>query len=144
MKYIYFDLIHAIHTHDVILAKSGGFPGIISEGSLESIIDHIQNDDYYPEFEDKVTQIVYAVNKGHCFQDGNKRTSIALGAFFLEINGLDVLVSKFIIEMENMAVAVADNKMDKDLLHEIITSILKDDEFDEELKLKIIDALESE
>jgi hypothetical protein len=45
------------------------------------------------EFESKLTHLVYSVNKSHCFNDGNKRTSIALGAFFLEINGLDVLVT---------------------------------------------------
>ena len=43
--------------------------------------------------------------------------------------------------MENIAVYVADNKIDKELLREIITSILIEDEFGEELKLKIIDAL---
>ena len=43
--------------------------------------------------------------------------------------------------MENIAVYVADNKIDKELLHEIIYSILIEDDFNEELKLKIIDAL---
>tara|TARA_R110002049_G_scaffold13666_5_gene59367 strand:- start:814 stop:951 length:138 start_codon:yes stop_codon:yes gene_type:complete len=43
--------------------------------------------------------------------------------------------------MENIAVYVADNKIDKDLLQEIISSILIEDDFNEELKLKIIDAL---
>lgn len=104
---------------------------------------HIQNDDYYPDFIDKLTQLVFAVNKGHCFNDGNKRTSISLGAFFLEVNGLDILVSKFIIEMENIAVAVADNLIDKALLAEIIGSILNEEEYNEELKLRIIACLES-
>ncbi len=43
--------------------------------------------------------------------------------------------------MENIAVYVADNKISKDLLHEIICSLLTEDIFSEELKLKIIDAL---
>ena len=43
--------------------------------------------------------------------------------------------------MENIAVYVADNKIDKELLREIIGSILTEDDFNEELKLKIIDAL---
>jgi death-on-curing protein len=143
MPFIYFDPTHAIHTHDKILEVSGGLNGIIDQGRLESILDHIQNDDYYPEFEDKVTQLVFAVNKGHCFQDGNKRTSIALGAFLLEVNGLDILVSKFMIEMENIAVAVADNRIDKDLLRDIIDSLLNEDDYSEELKLKIIESLRS-
>ncbi len=43
--------------------------------------------------------------------------------------------------MENIAVYVADNKIHKELLQEIISSILLEDDFNEELKLKIIDAL---
>ena len=43
--------------------------------------------------------------------------------------------------MENIAVYVADNKIDKELLQEIISSIMIEDDFNEELKLKIIDAL---
>ena len=142
MGYIYFDVDYAIKTHDTILRISGGLPGILDQGSLESILDHIQNDDYYPEYEDKLTQLVYAINKGHCFHDGNKRTSIAVGAFFLEVNGLDSLVSKFFIEMENIAVAVADNLIDKNLLREIIYSILNEEEYNESLKLRIIACLD--
>jgi death on curing protein len=142
MPLLYFDTEHAKITHDTIINISGGIQGIIDLGRLDSIIDQIKNDDYYPEFEDKLTHLVYSVNKGHCFNDGNKRTSIALGAFFLEVNGLDVLVNKFIIEMENIAVEVADNLIDKALLNEIITSILSESEFNESLKLKIINVLD--
>lgn len=142
MANIYFDVNHAVHTHEKILQVSGGLPGIIDQGRLESILVHIQNDDYYPTFEGKLTHIVYAINKDHCFQDGNKRTSIALGAFFLEINGLDVIVSKFIIDMENIAVAVADNLIDKEMLGEVILSILTEEDYSEELKLRIISCLD--
>lgn len=143
MSYIYFNLTNALYTHSKILEISGGLPGVIDQGRLESILEHLQNDDYYPAFEDKLTQLVFAVNKGHCFQDGNKRSSIAFGALFLELNGLDILVSKFIIEMENIAVAVADNKIDRDLLAQIISSILNEEEYNEGLKLCIIDALQT-
>ena len=74
----------------------------------------------------------------------NKRTSIALGAFFLELNGLDSIVSKFIIEMENIAVHVADNKTDKELLFEIIQCLIYQEEYPEEFKLKIIYTLTRE
>jgi death-on-curing protein len=75
------------------------------------------------------------------FRDGNKRSSIGLGAFFLEINGYDFIVSKFIIEMENVSVHIADNRIDKDLLYEMIQSLLYQDDYDEQLKLKIIHAI---
>lgn len=117
--YIYFDIEHATRTHDFIIENSGGNSGIIEIGKVESVLDHIQNDLYYPEFEDKLTHLVFSVNKFHAFNDGNKRTSIALGAYFLEVNGIEYCIDKFIIEMENIAVYVADNKIDKELLHEI-------------------------
>lgn len=139
--YIYFDIQHAIRTHDFIIEKSGGNSGIIEIGKVESVLEHIQNDLYYPEFEDKLTHLVFSVNKFHAFNDGNKRTSIALGAYLLEVNGIEYCIDKFIIEMENIAVYVADNKIDKELLREIISSILIEDDFNEELKLKIIEAL---
>lgn len=43
--------------------------------------------------------------------------------------------------MENIAVAVADNIIDKELLQEIIFSLINEEEYEEALKLKIIDAL---
>ena len=34
------------------------------------ILDHIQNDDYYPDFVDKLTHLFFCSNKFHCFNDG--------------------------------------------------------------------------
>ena len=141
MPYFYFTVEYAVKTHDKILEISGGISGIKDFGNLESPLEHIQNDIYYPELEDKITHLVFCVNKNHAFNDGNKRSSIALGAFFLELNGLDSMVSKFIIEMENIAVHVADNRIDKELLFKIITSLIYEEDYSEELKLKIIDSI---
>lgn len=141
MAFLYFTAEYAIKVHDKIIEISGGASGIKDLGNLESPLEHIQNDDYYPDFEDKITHLVFSINKNHAFTDGNKRSSIALGAFFLELNGLDSMVSKFIIEMENIAVCVADNKIDKNLLFEIITSLIYEEDYSEELKLKIIESL---
>jgi len=137
----YFDISHAVKAHNFILEKSGGNHGIIDLGRIESVFENIQNDWYYPEFVDKLTHLVFSVNKFHAFSDGNKRTSIALGVYFMEINGIEYCVDKFIIEMENISIHVADNKINKELLREIVVSILTEDDFNEELKLKIIDAL---
>ncbi|SFW41034.1 type II toxin-antitoxin system death-on-curing family toxin [Chitinophaga sancti] len=138
MELLYFDLDHAIKAHDKVLEVSGGLSGILHSGRLESILTHVQNDDYYSSFEEKLTHIVFSAITSHCFSDGNKRTSIALGAYFMGINGLDIFVDKFIIEMENICVHVANNLIDKELLQEIITSIIEDEDYSEELKLKII------
>ncbi len=44
--------------------------------------------------------------------------------------------------MENIAVWAADNLISKELLLQIITSILYDDDYSEELKLAIFEAVE--
>lgn len=134
---VYFDAIHAIAVHDEIINVSGGLLGIMKEGQVEAILDFVQSDDYYPTFEEKLSYLFFSINKGHCFNDGNKRASIALSAYFLEINDLDFCVYRFIKEMENIAVDVADNRIDRDLLFEIISSIVCEEDFSEELKLKI-------
>lgn len=141
MAFIYFDIAHAIEVHDGIIIKSGGLLGVLNIGLLESTLDHVQNDLYYPDIEHKTTHIFHSINKNHSFQDGNKRASIALSAYFLEVNGFDYRVSVFMERMENIAVHVADNKIDKDLLFEIIQSIIYEADYSESLKLKIVNAL---
>ncbi len=138
----YFKSENAIKIHDKIIQISGGKEGVKDFGNIESPLAHIQNDDYYPTFEEKITHLIFSFNKFHAFNDGNKRTSIAMGAFFLEINGLDVFINKFIIEMENIAVTVADNIVDKELLFEIISSLINEEDYNESLKLKILNALQ--
>ena len=137
---LYFDVVHAINVHDEIINKSGGFQGIRDLGQLESILEHVQYDLYYPDFESKLTHLFFAINKGHTFSDGNKRSCIALSTYFMEINGYSYAIKRFIVEMENIAVDVADNRIEKDLLAEIISSILFEDDYSDELKLKIIEA----
>jgi death-on-curing protein len=138
MAFAYFDTTNAIEVHDEIINQSGGMLGILNINLLESVIEHVQNDLYYPNLEHKLTHLFYSINKNHSFQDGNKRASIALSAYFLEINNCSFRVERFIAEMENIAVDVADNRIDKDLLFEIITSIVYDNDYSEDLKLKII------
>jgi death-on-curing protein len=140
MAFQYFTVEFSIEVHDNIVRESGGFMGIRDNGLIDSTLDHVQNDFYYPELEDKVTHLIFSFNKNHCFNDGNKRSSIALAAYFLTINNLEDLVGKFILEMENVVVDVADNVFDRDLLYEIVISILYEDDYSEELKMKIIQA----
>jgi len=43
---LYFDLKHAIQTHDKIIEISGGSLGIRDAGLIESIVELVKNDDY--------------------------------------------------------------------------------------------------
>ncbi|MDB2384746.1 Fic family protein [Endozoicomonas sp.] len=139
--FIYFDTDHAIRTHDWIIENSGGLSGINNIGLLESALDLMENDDYYPNIATKLTYLVYSINKNHAFIDGNKRSSIALGAYFLEINGYDYCVKSFISKMENIAVWIASNTICRELSRKIITSILYDEDYSESLKLEIARAV---
>ena len=141
MSFIYLDIDQAVAVHKMTVRVSGGgADGILDAGRLESVLQHIQNDDYYPTFEEKLTHLVFSANQFHCFQDGNKRISISLGAQFLLLNGYLYCSQKFIQEMENISYHVAAGRINKDLLLEIICSIINELEFSEELKLKIYNA----
>lgn len=147
MQTLYFDTAHSIKMHDWIIEKSGGLAGVYpdGEGKLHSVLEHIQNDDYYPYFEDKLTHLIYSVNKLHVFLDGNKRSSIVLGAYFLELNGYDYCVKEFTLKMENIVVWLAESKISKELLHKIICSILNNEEdYDETLKYELWNAIQDE
>ncbi len=135
---LYFDIVHAIEVHDWIINKSGGMSGINNLGLLESPLEHIQNDDYYPTIEEKLTYLVFSINKSHAFSDGNKRSSIALGSYFLKLNGYDYVVKDFVIKMENISVWVAEGKINKEILGEIIKSLIYEDNYSESLQLKIL------
>ncbi|MDY0273853.1 MAG: type II toxin-antitoxin system death-on-curing family toxin [Desulfomicrobium sp.] len=140
---LYFDVVHAIREHDWIIEHSGGLPGIKDEGQLASILAHIQNDLYYPSFKEKLNHLVFAINKFHAFNDGNKRSSLVLGAYFLELNGYDYCVRKFVHEMENIVLWLAEGKISKELLLKLINSLIMDDDYPEMLKLELLEALES-
>ena len=133
----------AIEVHKKTIEYSGGGDlGVVNIGYLYSALEHIQNDDYYPTFEDKLVHIIWSINRNHSFSDGNKRLSITLGAQFLLLNGYMFCVKRFMYEMENISYHVAAGKIDKDLLLRIMTALMDGTyEHDEELKLEIINAI---
>ena len=132
----------AIEVHKKTIEYSGGGDlGVVNIGYLYSALEHIQNDDYYPTFEDKLVHIIWSINRNHSFSDGNKRLSITLGAQFLLLNGYLMIVSDFIKEMENISYHVASGKISKTLLQEIMEAFLNGDFNSEAIKLKIYDAI---
>lgn len=139
----YITLDEAIEIHKLTVQHSGGGAlGHFDLGRLDSVLQNIQNDDYYPSFVDKITHMFFCACEFHCFEDGNKRIAITLSAQFLLKNGYLSVAQSFLKEMENISYHVAAGKIDKDLLYEIMESILKGSfESDESLKLKIIHAI---
>lgn len=135
--YITLDQAEAIH-RKTIQYSGGGTYEHFDLGRLESVLQNIQNDDYYPAFVDKITHLFFCTCEFHCFADGNKRLAITLCAQFLLFNGYMAIAKDFFTIMENISYQVAAGKIDKDLLHRIMQAIMDGTyESDEELKLAI-------
>lgn len=139
--YITLDQAKAIH-RKTIQYSGGGTYEHFDLGRLESVLQNIQNDDYYPTFVDKITHLFFCTCEFHCFADGNKRLAITLCAGFLLFNGYMAIAKDFFTIMENISYQVAAGKIGKDLLRRIMQAIMDGTyEADEELKLAIYHAI---
>lgn len=140
---VYITLEQAQSIHEKTIKYSGG--GTFEHfdlGRLDSVLQNIQNDDYYPTFVDKLTHLFFCTCEFHCFADGNKRLAITLSAQFLLLNGYMAVASNFFAVTENISYQVAAGKIDKELLHRIMTAIMNGTySMDEELKLDIYTAI---
>ena len=52
IKYISYEEVMVVY-EKTIEKSGGGFSGVIDKGKIESILDFIQNNDYYPDFVSK-------------------------------------------------------------------------------------------
>lgn len=143
MALTYLTLEQAIEVHrKTVEVSGGGALGHLELGTLEGVLAHIQNDDYYPTFEEKLTHLFFSACKFHCFQDGNKRIAITLCAQMLLLNGYLYCASSFLREMENISYHVAAGNIGKGLLHDLIAAHLAEESDDEALKLRVLNAIE--
>lgn len=138
--YLTLEQVTAVHARTMMIS-GGGSLGHLDIGKLGAVLDHIQNDDYYPTFADKLTHLFFSTCKFHCFVDGNKRLAIALCAQMLLFNGYLGCSSTFLQDTENISYHVAAGRIDKELLRDYITALLNGTSDDEELKLRIIAAI---
>ncbi len=143
-------MLHYLSLEDVLELHSktveisgGGTSEILNLGQIQSILEHIKNDDYYPSFIDKLTYLFFGFCKFHCFADGNKRAAIVMSEAFLLYNGYLFASKIFIKESENISIFVADNRIDRDFLKRILTSIISGTfDTDEALKLEYLNTLQ--
>jgi death-on-curing protein len=144
MAWLYITLEQAVEIHRKTVDVSGGGSfGHLEIDKLDAVLHHIQNDDYYPTFDVKLTHLFFSSCKFHCFEDGNKRIAIALCAQVLLLNGYLRSVNAFIVDAENISYHVAAGHISKKLLGEWIAAVLRGEEDDESLKLKIFNAISS-
>ena len=142
-KYNYITPEMARSTHAKTIKYSGGGTlEVLDFGKLESVLYNIQNDDWYPTFEDKLTHLFFCTCQFHCFADGNKRLAITLSTLFLLQNGYMAIANTFMQKMENISLNVAASKIDKELLKKIVIAVMNETyDSDESLKLEIFNAI---
>ncbi|MEF9917511.1 MAG: type II toxin-antitoxin system death-on-curing family toxin [Lachnospiraceae bacterium] len=144
INYISFEEALEIH-HKTVGKSGGGDIGELDTGKLDSVLQHIQNDDYYPSFLDKLVHLFFCSCKFHCFTDGNKRIAITLSALFLLKNGYMAIANTFFREMENVSYHVAAGHIGEEMLREIMDAILSNTYDDNEnLKLRVFNAISVE
>jgi death-on-curing protein len=124
-SYLYLTAPQVIAIHDHVLQLSGGMSGVVKSWLIESTLDFVQSDDYYPRFADKVSYLLYSIAMNHCFADGNKRTALVVAMQFVLLNTNDAdLSSRFMREFENIVVWVADGSLSKESLTEYVDGFL--------------------
>ena len=146
MDIAYITTEEAILIHEkTVLRSGGGSYEILDRGRIDSILCHIQNDDYYPTFVDKLHHLFFAFCKFHCFADGNKRIAITLCANFLLKNGYLGEAYNFLHQTENITYHVASGAISEELLMEILVAIMGHTfEEDENLTCRIAHAIGNE
>ncbi|KAB2931312.1 MAG: type II toxin-antitoxin system death-on-curing family toxin [Leptonema illini] len=85
----------ALLVHRYQIAEFGGGDGIRDAGALESALAQPQVTAGSVYVHDSLiamaAAIIYHLSQNHPFLDGNKRTALAGGLVFLELNGIEVL-----------------------------------------------------
>src|SRR4051794_3006245 len=126
MAWVYLTLDQAIEIHGkTVEISGGGSTQQLEIAKLGSVLQHIQNDDYYPTFDAKLTHLFFCGCKFHCFLDGNKRIAIALCAQMLLLNGYLRTINGFIRDSENISYHVAAGSVSKELLGEWLAAVLR-------------------
>ena len=129
MKYLSLD--EAIILHNDIMEAMNGLQGYNKSqiSCLESALTHMQNDEFYPSFLDKLTHLIFSCVKFHPFLyivllDGNKRTALYIAKAFIKLNYPEFLREDLYERLEDVVVDVASGEIDKENLKKILIEIL--------------------
>lgn len=89
--YIYAELTTAEQAPDYESEPNG-----IAE--LEKVLNFVQNDTYYPTFEEKCAYLICSIAGSQYFSNGNKRLSVTILMMFLQLNDARVFQQKNVLQ----------------------------------------------
>ncbi len=84
--------------HQALLQEHGGLIGPPRPDSLEAALARPQQLHHYTQPKPSVARLAaaygFALAKGHCFADGNKRVALSIMDVFLQMNGSELSASE--------------------------------------------------
>jgi len=113
--------------HGEILAESGGAPGVLNKGALDSTLNKPINLYLYGSdvtLYQLAASYGYGLVKNHCFVDGNKRVALIAVYTFLSIHGVEMTASE--IDAANFFLDLAASHETQDKSMEILASWLQE------------------
>jgi death on curing protein len=107
-----------LELHLRIIEQSGGAPGILTLGALESALQQPRmtfgGEHLYPTLVAKAAALGFSIICNHPFVDGNKRTGHAAMEVFLVMNGYEILAS--VDDAEEVILRIASGHMSREQL----------------------------
>ena len=143
LSYIEYEEALGIY-YKTVEKSGGGVAGVRDEGGIKATLEFVKDDLYYPTIEEKAAYLMFSLCRGHYFLDCNKRISITLTLYFLLKNGYMYLAKSFMQEMEAIGYHVAAGHIERDLLTDVMRSIIQDEDYSESTKIKILYAMSQE
>jgi death-on-curing protein len=87
--YRYLTVFDVLAMNEIIMARMGGQSLLRDEGALESAVMRPQMVAHYEDadLEIQTAVLIIGIAIAHAFVDGNKRTALAAGTTFVQLNG---------------------------------------------------------
>ena len=105
----FLSLTEVLELHHMVLAQTGGSPGIRDLGMLQSALAQPQmtfaGAELYPTLEEKGAALCFSLVSNHPFVDGNKRVGHAAMETFLVLNGWELQVTVDLAEQIMLSLA---------------------------------------
>lgn len=89
MTYTYLTVEQVLEIHRDQIKQTGGSPGIIAMGALESALARPRSG-YYDGLIEEATALLESLAANHPFLDGNKRVAFVATDLFLRLNGYSI------------------------------------------------------
>ena len=107
-----------------LIAEHGGLTGPPRQGDLEAALGRPVNLHAYSDSPPTLSRLAaaygFALARGHCFPDGNKRVALAVIDVFLRMNGMELTADE--LDAVSTIQSLAAGELTEDQLAEWITA----------------------